>query len=127
MSETFRREIEIVLEQDDLDEVLSASIDVALGAEDADWATDCLIRLAAHPNTDVRGNAMIGFAHLAERFGALDRARVESTLRAGLRDAKQHVRDQAEAALDELAECLGWRGAGDPGPPGEGHFKPLRS
>lgn len=108
MSESFRREIETVLEQDDPDELLSASIDLALGAQDAEWAENCLLRLAEHPHTDVRANAMIGFAHLAERFGALDRVRVEPILRAGLKDEKQHVRDQAEAALDEITERLGW-------------------
>ena len=127
MSESFRKEIEAVLEQDDPDEVLSASIDVALGAQDAEWAESCLLRLAAHANTEVRGNAMIGFAHLAERFGALDRARIEPVLQAGLQDEKQHVRDQAEAALDEIAECLGWSGAREPGPSGSGHSTPLRS
>ena len=63
-SESFRKEIESVIEADDLDEVLGATIDIAMAATDLDWATDCLIRLATHPNTDVRGNAMIGFAHL---------------------------------------------------------------
>jgi len=107
-ADSFRKAIETVIEEDELDEVLSATIDIALASTDADWATDCLIRLARHADTDVRGNAMIGFAHLAGRFGELPQEKVAPVLRAGLRDSKSHVRAQAEAALDELGERLGW-------------------
>lgn len=106
--EAFRNEIEAVVVEDDPDELLGATIEIAMAAQDFAWATEVLILLAEHPNTDVRGNALIGFAHLAERFGALDRAAVEPVLREGLLDSKAHVRDQAQAALDELAESLGW-------------------
>ena len=107
-AESFRKEIETVIEEDELDEVLSATIDIALAAPEADWAADCLIRLAQHTDTDVRGNAMIGFAHLAGRFGELPREKVAPVLRTGLRDPKSHVREQAEAAIEELDERLGW-------------------
>jgi len=107
-AESFRKEIESVIEQDELDEVLSVTIDIAMAAPDLDWATDCLIRLAVHPDTDVRGNAMIGFAHLADRLGDLNEEAVGPVLRAGLKDPKPHVRQQASAALDELSERLGW-------------------
>ena len=112
-AESFRKEIETVIEEDELDEVLSATIDIALASPDADWATDCLIRLARHADTDVRGNVMIGFAHLAGRFGELSEEKVAPVLQAGLRDPKSHVREQAEAALDELGERLGWSLAED--------------
>ena len=107
-SESFRKEVETVIEEDELDEVLSATIDIAMASADPDWATSCLIRLAVHRDTDVRGNAMIGFAHLADRFGDLSRKDVEPVLRAGLLDPKPHVREQAGAALDEIGESLGW-------------------
>ena len=107
-SESFRKEIESAIETDELDEVLGATIDIAMAATDLDWATDCLIRLATHPDTDVRGNAMIGFAHLGDRLGDLSEKDVSPVLRAGLSDPKPHVRQQAGAALDELSERLGW-------------------
>lgn len=106
--EAFRKEIEAVIVEDDPDEVLGATIDIAMAAEDPAWATQVLLWLAEHPNADVRGNALIGFAHLADRFGALERSEVEPVLRGGLVDPKVHVRGQAQAALDELAESLGW-------------------
>jgi hypothetical protein len=112
-AESFRKEIETVIEEDELEEVLSATIDIALASPDADWATDCLIRLAGHTDTDVRGNAMTGFAHLAGRFGELSKEKVIPVLQAGLRDPKSHVREQAVAARDELAARLGWSLADD--------------
>ena len=107
-AESFRKEIETVIEEDELDEVLSATIDIAMASSDLDWATGCLIHLTEHPDTDVRGNAVIGFAHLADRFGELSQTDVEPVLRAALDDPKPHVREQAAAALGELSERLGW-------------------
>jgi hypothetical protein len=47
----------------------------------------------------------MGFAHLAERFGGVDRERLEPVLVAGLMDDNHYVREQAEACLEEV----GWR------------------
>ena len=44
-AESFRKEIETVIEEDELDEVLSATIDIAMASSDLDWATGCLIHL----------------------------------------------------------------------------------
>jgi hypothetical protein len=105
MASEFREQVEAALENEEPEELLGVIIDIALSAEDAAWAEDCLFRLATHPDTDVRGNALMGFAHLAERFGGVDRERLEAVLEAGLRDEKHYVREQAEACLEEL----GWR------------------
>jgi hypothetical protein len=104
MSDEFRAEAEAALEGEEPAELLGLIIDLALVAEDAAWAEHCLLRLAAHPHTDVRGNALMGFAHLAARPGGLDRERVQPVLQAALRDEKAYVREQAEACLEEL----GW-------------------
>lgn len=105
MSSEFREQVEAALETEEPEELLGVIIDIALAAEDAAWAEDCLFRLASHPDTNVRGNALMGFAHLAERFGGVDRERLEPVLETGLRDDKHYVREQAQACLDEL----GWR------------------
>ena len=102
MSEEWKKDIEAVIAEDDAEELLGVVIDIAMAAEEVAWATEKLIALAAHPNTDVRGNALIGFTHLASRFADLDLARVRPVLEAALQDPEQYVRDQAEAALDEL-------------------------
>ena len=79
-------------------------IDIALAADDRVWAESCLLRLAEHPDIDVRGNALMAFAQVSSRLGEVDRARVAPVLAAGLQDGAAHVREQAEASLDEL----GW-------------------
>jgi hypothetical protein len=111
MSDEFMLGVDAAIEEDDPDELLGIIIDVSLAAEDAMWAQVCFARLAQHENVDVRGNAMIGFAHLAKRFGDLDREIVAPILEAGLLDDKEYVREQAEAALSELREELGWGAA----------------
>lgn len=108
MDDELKSEIEAIIADDDPEELLGVIIELALSAEDAEWAEDCCIRLARHADTNVRGNAIIGFAHLAERFGELDRSKVEPIVVAALQDPKQYVRDQAEVAKDALTQELGW-------------------
>ena len=103
----FKRAIEATVAEDDAEELVGVVIDVAMAAEDLAWATDLCLRLAEHPDTTVRGNAIIGFTHLAERFGAIDADRVRPAVETALTDPKQYVREQAEAA----SEALGWRSA----------------
>ena len=104
----FKREIEAVIEADDPEELLGVIIELAMAAQDGSWAEACCVKLAQHPDTAVRGNAIIGFAHLAERFGELDRERIEPIIKAALEDPKEYVRDQAEVAEHELRSLLEW-------------------
>ncbi len=108
MDDEMKAEIEAVIAADDPEELLGVIIELALSAEDAEWAEDCCVRLAQHHDTNVRGNAVIGFAHLAERFGELDRGKVEPIIEAALADPKEYVREQAEVAKVVLSEELGW-------------------
>ena len=111
MSAEFRAQVELALEEEEPEELLGLIIEIALAAEEPGWAADCLARLATHPHTDVRGNALMGFAHLSARLGGLDRGRVEPILAGALNDEKAYVRGQAEACLEEL----GWRVEADEG------------
>jgi len=104
VADDFREQVEAALAGEDVEDLLGVVIDLALAAEDRVWAQECLLELATHEHTDVRGNALMGFAHLATRFGAVDRDQVEPALHAALSDDKAHVREQAEACLEEL----GW-------------------
>ena len=108
MDDDMKSEIEATIAEDDPEELLGVIIELALSAEDVEWAEDCCIRLARHTDTNVRGSAIIGFAHLAERFGELDRSKVEPIVEAALEDPKEYVRDQATVAKDALAQELGW-------------------
>ena len=81
MDDEMKLEIEATIAEDDPEELLGVIIELALSAEDLEWAEDCCIRLAKHSDTNVRGNAIIGFAHLAERFGDLLVAQQKAAVR----------------------------------------------
>jgi hypothetical protein len=56
----------------------------------------------------VRGNALLGFGHLARRFHTIpNRASVAAAITAGLADADASVRGQAEAAADDFRQFIG--------------------
>ncbi len=103
MSDEFKREIDAVLSEGDPEEVLGVVIEIALAGEDASWSQERLLDLAQHENTDVRGTALIALAHLVERCEGLDMPRIEAAIERGMRDEKQFVREQAEAARDAIS------------------------
>jgi len=98
------------LRDDDPQRLLEAVLAVSL--QDADWryAQDLCVRLATHPHCNVRGNAILGFGHIARRFGCLDRAIVQPIIEAGLRDEAAYVRGQATAAMNDAVFFLAWDG-----------------
>jgi hypothetical protein len=51
---------------------------------------------------------VLGFGHLARRFGKLNRDQVEPLVRVALRDANGFVRSQASSAADDLQHFMGW-------------------
>ena len=77
-------------------------IAVSLYADDPARALELLLTLATHEDGTVRGNALLGFGHLARRFWALPRERVDPLLQAGLSDPHPHVRRQAHYGLADV-------------------------
>ena len=112
-----RPEVEAALERDEPAELLRAVLAAALHGEPV-WAAGICARLARHPHVNVRGNALLGFGHLARLHGdpAIDRSTVEPLVEAGLRDPEAYVRGQADAAIGDLEHFLGWRSSSRPNP-----------
>ena len=100
--------IEAAIGRDDPDELRIAVLSAALHAQDPVWAEGVCVRLVSHPHWNVRGNAVLGFGHLARIHGALDRARVLPLVEAALADGHRYVRGQAYGAADDLEQYLGW-------------------
>ncbi len=94
------------------DEIFLVPLTAALLATDVAAAQEACITLAVHANPIVRGNALLGFGHLARRFRCLDERRVKPLLEAGLRDADDNVRILAKSASDEVCQFLHWTIAG---------------
>ncbi|HEY1083642.1 MAG TPA: hypothetical protein VGE29_15380 [Prosthecobacter sp.] len=63
--------------------------------------------LSRHPHEEVRGNAILGFGHIARRFEDLAKPFKEA-IEAGLADESRYVRGQAWAAAEDLNHFLGW-------------------
>ena len=67
-------------------------------------------KLAGHAHPNVRGNALLGFGHLARTAGIIWRPReVRALVEAGLTDADPYVRGQADAAASDLRHFLKWK------------------
>ena len=104
-----KAEVEAAISRNEPEELLYAVLAAALYAEDAAWAEDVCYCLASHAHFNVRGNALLGFAHIARIHRSLDRPRVQPLLEAGMRDRHEYVRGQAYGAVDEIQHFLGWR------------------
>ncbi len=104
-----RSRIEKALERDDPVELEQLVIEVALESDDRIWAECTCAQLARHRSAGVRGGALLGFGHLARRFGALDRRRVHRLVEIGLFAPNELVRDRAHSAADDLETFLAWR------------------
>ena len=105
-----RKKFEAALERDAPIELQQLILDVTLECEDRDreWAECCCAQLAKHRNANVRGNALLGFGHLARRFGRLDRNRVKRLVEIGLHAHNEYVRERADSAADDLETFLSW-------------------
>jgi hypothetical protein len=78
----------------------------ALEEEDRQYVEAACIRLSTHQDEIVRGNAILGFGHLARRFGEIGEKGPQIVGR-GLADASVYVRDHAYAAAGDLKHFLG--------------------
>ncbi len=103
-----QRAVEAALERDDPVELMDLILEVAIDGTDRDFAENCCVRLARHRNPNVRGNAVLGFGHLARRFGRLDGRRVKRVVEIALHERSDYVRAQASSAAEDLATFLGW-------------------
>jgi hypothetical protein len=99
---------ESALERDDPVELMDWVLELATESGDRQLAENCCARLARHRNAMVRGNAMLGFGHLARRFGRLDAHRIKRLVDMALHDSSEYVRAQARSAAEDLRTFLGW-------------------
>ena len=101
-------DVEAVLANGEPQELLYVPIVVSLDPPDWAWSQAICVRLAGHPDANVRGNAILGFAHLARVCGKLDEAVVRPLIESALRDDHPLVRGRASDAADDAAHFLGW-------------------
>lgn len=109
IEELSKAEIEATILRDNPNELLYAVLSAALYSEDSAWAEDVCVRLAAHEHFNVRGNAILGFAHIARIHRKLNEAKVKPLIESALEDESEYVRGQAEGTKDDIKHFLRWR------------------
>jgi hypothetical protein len=100
---------------DDLQRAIAADEVMALGTlivgaalyeEDFDAAYGACLALVHHRDELVRGNALLGFGHIARRFRRIGDEALD-LVRAATVDSSVYVRGQAESAAMDLRDYLG--------------------
>ena len=104
-----QEEVESAISRNDADELSHAVLSAALYSDDPIWAEGVCSRLAKHEHSNVRGNAILGFGHIARMHQRLDEQSVKPLLEAALRDESDYVRGQADAAADDVEFFLKWQ------------------
>jgi hypothetical protein len=101
-------DVEACIARNDPEELLHIPIWVALSPPNRVWAEWVCVRLASHPDPNVRGNAVEGFGHLARTFRYLNQRVVRPLIEAALEDADEWVRMKADEAAADVEWFLGW-------------------
>ena len=101
-------EIEAAIVRDDPEELLNAVVSAALYSDDPAWAEDVCVRMSSHEHFNVRGNAMLGFGHIARIHTKLTERKVKPLIEAAFKDKSDYVRGHANAAADDVEYFLKW-------------------
>jgi hypothetical protein len=101
-------DVEAVIARGDPAELLYVPLVVSHYPPGRIWAESICVRLAQHPDPNVRGNALEGFGHLARLFRALNQRVVQPLIEAGLNDSDEWVRAKAEGAAEDIEWFMGW-------------------
>jgi len=100
--------VERALRDDDTEALLRAVVGVSMHDDDWRYAQDLCVRLSTHHHFNVRGNAVLGFGHIARVHQQLDRATVQPIIEAALSDFNDYIRGHGHDAADDTAHFLGW-------------------
>lgn len=102
-------DVEAVIARGDPAELLYVPIVVGMNAADCErgWAEQICVSLATHEDFTVRGNAILGFGHIARTCRALNTAQIVPIIANALDDAHEYVRGHANNAAMDLHLYLG--------------------
>lgn len=102
-------EVEAAIARNSFEELLYVPIAVSVHSSDFDWAQAICVKLSGHEDFNVRGNAVLGFGHLARRFGKLEKDIVKPIIESAMLDPHEYVRTHANDAADDIRHFLRWR------------------
>lgn len=96
------KELLTLIYSDDPDAIVRGLVSLALYVDDPEFIQDTMIQYSQHPHDNVRGIAILGFGHLARRFGMIDKELVLLIVDTGLQDESEIVRGHADSALADI-------------------------
>jgi hypothetical protein len=102
-----KQDVEVVVARGLPDELLYVPIVITMDPLDCAWAERICLGLASHEHFNVRGNAILGFGHLARTCRRLNLATVIPVISAALGDSHEYVRGHAIDAAEDLRHYLG--------------------
>jgi hypothetical protein len=104
-----RAAVESAIVADEPEALWRAVIAVSMYEGDWQYAQELCVRLSQHSHFNVRGNAVLGFGHIARVHGKLDKKVVFPIISAALKDRDDYVRDHAHSAKDDTHLFLRWK------------------
>ncbi len=96
-----------ILERNEPKEVLPVPIIVTMNDDDQDFCEEICLRLQSHLDPQVRGNSILGFGHIARRFGTFNDQRILELVNQALLDESDIVRRQASTAAMDISSFIG--------------------
>jgi hypothetical protein len=99
--ETYAEDIREYLRAGMTKEAAEALIGLVMYSNAYEPAESLLLELSKHQDSNVRGNAVLGFGHLA-RVHRRSSAKAVEVVTESLRDADGYVRGQANSAADDI-------------------------
>jgi hypothetical protein len=102
-------DVEAVMARGIPDELLYVPIVVGMNAGgcDREWVERICLTLASHPDFNVRGNAILGFGHIARTCHVLNTEVIVPVIADALNDPDEYVRGHADDAAWDLHVYLG--------------------
>jgi len=100
--------MESAIDRDNPDELLYVPIWTSMDPPDCEWVEELCVRLSGHEHFNVRGNAVLGFGHLARTCGCLNQEIVQPIIERALSDKNEYVRGQARSAIADIEHFLKW-------------------
>lgn len=101
-------EIQIIMERQLLEELLYLPLSVGMFHQDWRVAQNICLRVADHPNANVRANAVMGLAHTARTKGKLEKRLVKPVVLKELRE-NSAFRGTILDAIEDINMFMNWR------------------
>ncbi len=109
IKEYSKADIEEALADNNANKLLLIVLSVALYSDDLKYAEKFCVQSSNHEHFNVRGNAILGFGHIARIYRKLNENVIKPIIENALTDANEFVRSQANNAKDDIEYFLKWK------------------